>query len=102
MNYTKEILERVKNAGILQYNIDKVVNLINPENEQQFREDIINTETVLNFIYTEGLNQGQYKVDVALFKLQSAEAEIKTLEVKRQREADAMIAEYLGEKPNKD
>ena len=97
MEYTKEILERVKNAGVLQYPIDKVVSFINPEDEAQFRSDISNPETILAFIYTEGLNQGQYKVDVALFKLQSAEAEIKTMEVNRQREVDKMVSFYLGE-----
>lgn len=97
MDYSKEILERVKNAGILQYNTEQVVTLINPEDEQQFRNDIANPNSVLCFIYTEGLNHGKYNLDVALFKLQSAEADKALLEVKRQREVDNAVAEYLGE-----
>jgi len=101
MTYTKEILERVKNAGILQYDIDKVINLVNPEDRAQFSFDITNEETVLCFVYTEGLNSGKYKIDVANYKLAAAEAELKTLEVKREKEVASMIDEYLGESPNK-
>ena len=97
MNLTKQQLEKIKYFGVLQYDIDKVVTMIAPELPDQFRIELSDPDSVPGFVYHEGLNVGQFKLDAALFKLQSAQAELETMAVKRQREADAMISDYLGE-----
>ena len=97
MTHTKEILDKVKNYGLLQYDAGKVIKLIRPENPEQFYEDLNNDDSVLGFIYQEGLNSGQYKIDVINLKLASAEAELKAIEVKKAKEVQTMIVDYLGE-----
>lgn len=102
MNYTKEILDKVKNYGLLQYDAEKVIKLIRPEDPEQFLEDLNNDDSVLGFIYNEGLNSGKYKIDVINLKLMSAEAEMKGLEVKRAKDVDKLVSEYLGENLNEE
>jgi hypothetical protein len=95
--YPKEILDRVRAFAALQYDIGKIVKLINPEDYEQFKQDIQDETHVLFHVYNQGIDHGKFKLDAALLKLQSAEADKALLEVKRQREVDNAVAEYLGE-----
>lgn len=100
MTLSKEQLEKIKYCGIMQYPIDQVVKVVNPDLPEELRSELSNPESAAAYLYNEGLNNGKFKLDAALFKLQSAEAELQTMKVKREREVDVLISEYLGENLN--
>jgi hypothetical protein len=97
MNLSKEQLEKIKYCGIMQYDRDQTVKVLNPEIPAELYDELANPESIAGYIYNEGLNNGQFKLDAALFKLQSAEAELQSMKVRNQREVNALISDYLGE-----
>ena len=97
MNLSKEQLEKIKYCGIMQYNREQTIKVLNLENAIELFNELANPESIAGYIYNEGLNNGQFKLDAALFKLQSAEAELQSMKVRNQRQVDALISDYLGE-----
>lgn len=97
MEYTKQQLERIKQCGILQYSPEKVCDMIVPADRDEFIEELSDVETVVGFVYSEGLKGGQFQLDAQIFKQQAAQAELDSMAVRRQKKVDSMIADYLGE-----
>lgn len=96
MNYPEEILRQVKQFGFLQYGIDKILTILNPEDHEGFTNDITDDETSLCIMYQSGLNSGQYNLDVVEFKLKSAEAAKATAEVEQGKHLHTMKNDFCG------
>lgn len=67
-NYDDKTLKMVERLGALQYNVEKVIVMLNPEDPEQFKKDLQDTETVLNAMYQSGLHKGKYNLDAQAFK----------------------------------
>jgi hypothetical protein len=96
MDYSEEILAKVRTFGILQYPIEKIVSILNPLNKGQFEEDIRDKDHSLCFMYESGQNTGQFNLDAAEFKLKSAMADQVKAQIEREKKVNLMIEEFLG------
>ena len=56
MEYTEEILRKIKNFGYLQYSIDRIISILNPESPAQFTIDLKDDSHPACVMYQAGLN----------------------------------------------
>lgn len=56
MDYTEDILRKIKNFGYLQYSIERIVSILNPDNQEQFTFDIKDENHPAAVMYQSGLN----------------------------------------------
>lgn len=67
MENNELLLEKVRSFGILGYSVDKIIDLISPENVAQFKVDFETENTPIWNAYHKGLRTGQYNLDKELF-----------------------------------
>jgi hypothetical protein len=67
MTYTEEFLSNVSSFGILGYSIEKIIDLTNPQDDEQFRIDFSTPGTVIYKAYRKGKTTGEYNLDKDLF-----------------------------------
>lgn len=96
MSYSEEILRKVKNFGYLQYSVDKCIDMLSPEDPDRFRWEIKDENHPLCVMYQSGLNTGKYNLDVQEFQLKQILIDSEKLKLKREKEVDTMINEFLG------
>jgi hypothetical protein len=96
IEYTEETLRKVKNFGFLQYGIEKIISILNPESPAQFKIDITDEGHPLSVMYKSGLNTGQYNLDAVEFELKRAEVDAKKQQISNDKMVDQMVDEYLG------
>lgn len=96
MDYTEEILAKVRTFGILQYSIEKILSILNPVDPYQFGLDIKDKDHSLCIMYESGQNTGQFNLDAAEFKLKSAMADQVKAQIEREKTVNRMIDEFLG------
>lgn len=99
MNYDNAFIEKVKSFGMLKYPAHKMVNLLQPENREQFLVDIEDTESKLYKAYQQGMMTGQYSLDKPLFdasKNNDSDANNKLNERQQTDRVDTAIYERFG------
>lgn len=96
MTYPDDILKKVKQFGYLQYDVKKIVSILNIEDVETFVQDIQNVDEPLCVMYQSGLNTGLFNLDAAEFKLKSAEADQARIDLEREKKLDILINDYLG------
>lgn len=69
MEYSPEILEKVRAFGVLSYSVDRLIHLIDPSDVNAFRADIETPSHQLYKAYNLGRTTGQYNLDKELFDL---------------------------------
>jgi len=71
MEYTEDFLNKVVQMGILGYDVAKVINVLDVEeqDEQQFTSDFANTESLVFKRYKKGVDKAEYALDAKLFDL---------------------------------
>ncbi|NDV45810.1 hypothetical protein D0T49_01935 [Paludibacter sp. 221] len=67
MNYSESFLDNVKSFGVLGYSVEKIIDLTQPEDEQQFRIDFATKGSDVYKAYRKGLRTGAYNLDKDLF-----------------------------------
>lgn len=78
MTYTEEQLKKIVHCGILGYGVQKCINILDIENEQQFISDFQNPETELAKQYQKGVDKGEYQIDMKLYQ-KASEGDLKAL-----------------------
>lgn len=91
MKFTEKQLREIKNFGVLQYDIEKVLLLIQPENPDQFRNELKDINTEIGKAYAEGFLSGKYSLDAQQFEVSKAvsrkiKAEADKLEMENEKE----------------
>lgn len=86
MEYTGDFLQRVKQFGLIGWELDKILSILtfSPTERAQFVADFGNEESIVYAMYQNGLNTGQFNVSVAEYKAKMAEAE--GIQLKNDRE----------------
>jgi hypothetical protein len=79
MKYADEFLLKIKSLGALGYPIEKVLNCVDVENENQFRKDFDDTKSEIFKAYQKGKDMADYEIDMALFT-QARSGDIKAIE----------------------
>lgn len=95
--YTEDIFRKVKNFGYLQYSIDKILSILNPDNPDQFTFDIKDEGHPLCVMYQSGLNTGKYNLDAQQFELQKVLIESQKMDLQVKKDVIKMINQFLGE-----
>jgi hypothetical protein len=67
MIYTDDFLSNVSGFGILGYSVEKIIDLTDPKNAEQFRLDFSSPESVVYKAYRKGKTTGEYNLDKDLF-----------------------------------
>jgi len=67
--YTPEFLEQVISFGILAYSVDKIIDLTEPENPEQFRLDFDTPGSQIHKAYRKGKTTGEYTLDKKLYDI---------------------------------
>lgn len=96
MNYTEEILRKIKSFGFLQYSIERIVSILNPDNPAQFEADLKDEDHSACIMYQTGLNTGKYNLDAQEFELKRIQIDSDKLELEAKKSVDKMINEFLG------
>lgn len=99
MNYESEFIDKVKSFGMLKYPPHKIAHLIQPNNLEQFLEDINNESSELYKAYQQGMMTGQYTTDKALFdaaKNNNTDANYKLNERQQIERVESVIHDRFG------
>ena len=67
MTYSDDFLSNVSSFGILGYSVEKIIDLTDPENAEQFRIDFSTPESAVYKAYRRGKTTGEYNLDKDLF-----------------------------------
>jgi hypothetical protein len=87
MTRPEDFLSKVTGFGILGYGVDKIIDLTEPADPEQFRTDFITPGTAVRRAYRKGKTTGEYTLDKDLFDKASKE---------RDTLADTLLYERAG------
>lgn len=73
--YPDELLKKVKSFGALQYDVERMITILQPESPAQFRIDFADHDSVLFAMWNAGFLAGQYNLDAQQFELAKSEAD---------------------------
>lgn len=69
MSYSDDFLSKVSSFGVLGYSIEKIIDLTDPQDEEQFRIDFNTPGSEVYKAYRRGKTTGEYNLDKNLFDL---------------------------------
>lgn len=96
MQYSDEILSRVKTYGALGYDIEKIITLVRPDDESAFAEEFKNPSSLLYKAYKSGFAAGQYNRDVAEFEVVKTQQKIARLQLAAEENYYKIRKELFG------
>jgi len=85
MSYPNSFLEKIRSFGILGYSVDKIIDLVEPEDADQFRTDFITENSDVYKYYRKGKTSGEYNLDKELFDLSTKSHDVKANETLKDR-----------------
>jgi hypothetical protein len=98
--YSESFLDKVRSFGILGYSCEQIIDLVEPENVQHFREDFEDSNSEVYRAYRKGKTTGEYNIDKELFdkstKGHDLTANNSLEERKRKRRIDSKIFSHFG------
>lgn len=100
MMYSQTFLEKVRSFGILGYSVDKIIDLCEPENEEQFRNDFTDPKSEVYKAYRKGKTTGEYNLDKVLFDESTKSKDLQSNELLKNRmqrnKVDDLIFSHFG------
>ena len=66
--YSEETIKTMVHMGILGYDVDKCLNIVEVDNEEQFKKDFENPQSVIAKSYKKGKDKADYAIDMKLFE----------------------------------
>jgi hypothetical protein len=72
MEYSQEVLEMVKNSGAMSYPIERLCEIVEVDNLEQFRKDFFTVGSIIEKNYRAGKYLSEYVVDCAVMDLAQA------------------------------
>ena len=67
MTCPEDFLSRVTSFGIMGYGVDRIIDLAEPEDPEQFRADFLTPGSAIYKAWRKGKTTGEYTLDKALF-----------------------------------
>jgi len=99
MNYDNAFIEKVRAFGILGYPPHEITFLVEPDDPEQFLEDIQDPESEIYKAYHKGKTTGRYTMDKSLFdnaKNSNVDANDKLIHRQERKRVDTVIHENFG------
>lgn len=100
MSYTAAFLDNVQSFGILGYSVDKIIDLVEPEDEEQFRVDFSDPKSEVYKAYRKGKTTGEYNMDKELFDASTKSHDVDANEALKDRlqrnKVDDLIYTHFG------
>ena len=96
MDYNDEFLKKIRSFGVVQYSVDQIISILNPENPEQLKEDLKNEESVVHLMYMAGVNSGKYNQDMIQFSIQQSVAEVQKLKTQQYKQYAELKKELFG------
>jgi hypothetical protein len=98
MIYEESFLEKVRSFGILGYSVDKIIDLAEPDNIEQFISDFDNPESEVYRAYRKGKTTGDYNMDRELFDKSTKAHDLAANEVLKNRKQHNKINDLIFSK----
>ena len=78
MTYSEEQIKKMVHMGILGYDVSKIINILDIEDEKQFKKDFENSNSEIAKAYQRGKDKGDYAIDLKLYE-KAREGDLKAL-----------------------
>lgn len=69
MDYSEDFLKKVLSLGSLNYPLQKIISVLDIEDEGQFRKDFNNKQSAVFKAYNKGKDRAQFEIDKKIFEL---------------------------------
>lgn len=79
MKYTDEFLKKIMQCGTLGYPLSKILNVLDIENEAEFKVDFNNKEGEVSKNYQKGIDRADFVLDSKLFEM-AKDGDLKALD----------------------
>lgn len=64
----EETIQKVEMMGVMNYDIRKILNIVEPSNPEQFQRDLNDPNSELGKAYQRGADKRDFKIDMALWE----------------------------------
>lgn len=98
MIYTNEYLAQIKGFGVLGFSVEAIINMLNPDNPEQLKTDIITPGTEAYKSYWIGKTTARYNMDKNIFDQATKERSLDANEKMEKRMYTNKINDALKEK----
>ena len=95
MKYTDDFLKKIMQCGTLGYPLSKILNVLDIENEAEFKVDFNNKESEVSKNYQKGIDRADFVLDSKLFEM-AKDGDLKALD-KYERRKDIQIRKKENE-----
>lgn len=95
MEYTDDLLKKIMQCGTLGYPLSKILNVLDIENEAEFKVDFNNKESKVSKNYQKGIDRADFVLDSKLFEM-AKDGDLKAFD-KYQRRKDIQIRKKESE-----
>ena len=69
MKYTDDFLKKIMQCGTLGYPLSKILNVLDVDNEAEFKDDFNNKESEVSKNYQKGIDRADFVLDSKLFEM---------------------------------
>ena len=98
MEYNEDFLNKMVQVGTLGYPLSKIINVLDIENEEQFKKDFFDEKSIIYNRYKKGLDKADFVIDSKLFEM-SKNGDLKAMS-KYQIRKTSQQQRYFVEKNN--
>lgn len=95
MKYTDDFLKKIMQCGTLGYPLSKILNVLDIENEAEFKVDFNNKESEVSKNYQKGIDRADFVLDSKLFEM-AKDGDLKALD-KYEKRKDIQIRKKENE-----
>ena len=79
MKYTDDFLKKIMQCGTLGYPLSKILNVLDIDNEAEFKVDFNNKESEVSKTYQKGIDRADFVLDSKLFEM-AKDGDLKALD----------------------
>lgn len=98
MIYTDEYLGQIKGFGVLGFSVEAIINMLNPDDPEQLKVDIITPGTEAYKFYWAGRTTARYSMDKNIFDQATKEHSLTANDQMEKRMYTNKINDALNEK----
>lgn len=69
MEYNEEFIKKITQVGTLGYPLQKIINALEVEDEEKFRADFYDSNSLIAKSYQKGIDMGDLVIDSKLFEM---------------------------------
>ena len=87
MEYEKEFIGKITGMGMLGYDVQKIINILDIEDSENFKEEFSNEDSQIRIAYQRGLDKSDYILDQKLYE-QAKSGDIESIKLFEKRKID--------------